>query len=202
MTRMDGVPLQNRVDPMGNLIATPERGAWTGNRGVLLDREGKLARTWRLRRWLICRLDYKGMWRPVWTPGRWTELFFLDEATALAAGHRPCAYCRREDSLRFRRAWEAGNGAVGSLVELDDLLHAARQRRYVASLGELPDGAMVLVGDQPHLWRGGRAWRWTFGGYGGAVPVGPRETVTVLTPEPVVRALREGYECQMGLTGG
>ena len=99
------MPLRNRVTPFGDIIATEARGLLFGNRGVLHDENGRLVRKWQVRRWIACRLEFKGRRRPLLRPGRFTELFFLDEATALAAGHRPCAECRREDFVRFRDAW-------------------------------------------------------------------------------------------------
>jgi hypothetical protein len=99
------VPRRNRVTPFGEIIATEARGLLYGNRGVLHDNDGTLVRSWQVRRWIACRLEFKGRRRPLMRPGRFTELFFLDEATALAAGHRPCAECRREDFLRFRQMW-------------------------------------------------------------------------------------------------
>src|SRR5919204_6549006 len=103
------MPRQNRVTPFGEIVATPERGTLMGNRGVLHDGEGRIRRPWQLRRWLVCVLDLKGRKRRVMTPGRYTELFFLDEATALAAGHRPCAECRRARFLAFCSAWGTAN---------------------------------------------------------------------------------------------
>src|ERR1700732_822885 len=105
---------QNRVTPAGDVIATPERGTFLGNRGVLHDDQGRIKRAWQLKRWIVCVLEFKGRRRAVMTPGRYTELFFLDEATALAAGHRPCAECRRERFNAFREAWLRGDpGGLG-----------------------------------------------------------------------------------------
>src|SRR6202451_2054834 len=102
------VSRQNRVTPFGDLVATPERGTFMGNRGVLHDAEGRIKRVWQLKRWIVCVLEFRGRKRQVMTPGRYTELFFLDEATALAAGHRPCAECRRQRFNAFRDAWKPG----------------------------------------------------------------------------------------------
>ena len=103
------MPRRNRVTPLGEIVAVPERGTYFGNRGVLHDEGGRIRRPWQVRRWLICLLEFKGRHRAVMTPNRYTELFFLDEATGLAAGHRPCAECRRARFLAFRDAWAAGN---------------------------------------------------------------------------------------------
>jgi hypothetical protein len=106
------MPLQNRVTPLGEIIATPHRGLFTGNRGIIHDPATKtlLNKRWSSPAWLTCVCEFRGRWREVMGGRSWTELFFLDEATAFAAGHRPCFYCRREDANRFRAAWEAGNG--------------------------------------------------------------------------------------------
>src|SRR5579883_3295915 len=105
------MPRRNRVTPSGEIIATPERGTMMGNRGILHDPEGCIRRPWQVKRWLLCVLEFRGRHRTVMAPNRYTELFFLDEATGLAAGHRPCFECRRGRFLAFRDAWAAGNSA-------------------------------------------------------------------------------------------
>src|SRR5262249_33704005 len=118
------MPRQNRVTPFGAIIATPERGTFMGNRGVLHDAEGRIRRTWQVKRWLLCLLQVRGRKRSILTPGRYTELFFLDEATGLAAGHRPCAECRRDCFKAFCRAWLAGNpGHDVTALAIDERLH-------------------------------------------------------------------------------
>jgi hypothetical protein len=198
------MPLQNRVDPFSTLIAAPARGTLTGNRGCLHDDHRRIrpGRTWRSRRWISCRLDWKGWRRVVMTPNRWTELFFLDEATALAAGHRPCAYCRREAFERFRAALVVGNpgriSAAPGVDEIDRLMHQDRlteegaQRRHGAPAAGLPDGAMFEQEGRAWLKQGGQARPWSPDGYGAgqALPASP---VTVLTPLCLVGALRAGY---------
>lgn len=174
-----------------------------GNRGCLHDADGRIRRPYVGKRWIICVLEFKGRRRPVMTPGRYTELFFLDEATALAAGHRPCMECQRERYLEFRRAWVAGRGraprGTPSAGELDEALHAERvgaDRRRRTSLEQwtrLPGGVMVADDDErAYLVRGGRLLAWTPGGYGpaSAAPAGP---MRVLTPGSVVRAIARGY---------
>ena len=180
------MPRQNRVTPLGDLIATPERGLVYGNRGCLHDAEGHIRRRYAGRRWIACRLRFRGWQRgPLMRPGRFTELFFLDEATALAAGHRPCALCRREDYDRFRGPLRAD--------ALDARLHRERlappQRQPVA---DLPDGAFVLLDGAPWLVAGGALRRWTPGGYtdGAAAP----ETAPVLTPPTTLAVLRAGWD--------
>jgi len=183
------MPHRNRVTPLGDLIATPERGLVYGNRGCLHDPDGRIRRQWAVRRWIACRLEFRGRRRasPV-PPGRYTGLFFLDEATAFAAGHRPCAECRREDYVRYLEL----AGASGA-DELDARLHeerlGARRRR---AAGELPDGAFVLHDEEPWLVLGDELRRWTPGGYAERVPR-PRGAVEVVTPPTTVEVLRAGW---------
>ena len=197
------VALQNRVTPFGDIIATPERGMFLGNRGCLSDESGVLARRrWRLRAWITCQLSYKDWWRPVMQPGVWTELFFMDEATALSAGHRPCALCRRPDYDRYRWSWAKARGleTAAKAIEMDGELHACRVHRnqqkitFNAQAKELPDGVIITrVGEQqPHLIYQGRMLGWTPGGYSGGYEL-PGAEVTVLTPKPTVDVLAAGY---------
>ena len=179
----------------------PERGALMGNRGVLHDDGRRIVRFSRGRRWIACVTEFKGRHRPVMAPNRYTELFFLDEATALAAGHRPCHECRRADSLRFREAWTraAGLDPGTSLDEVDRLLHEdrlearGRMRRWTAAVADLPGGAMVAVDGTAHLTHGGALHPWSPGGYGPARPAPPGR-VEVLTPRTIVAAIAAGYE--------
>lgn len=201
------MPLQNRVDPFGRLIRTPARGGWTGNRGVLHDPNREIVRPFRLKAWLICRLEFKGRHREVMTPGRWTELFFLDEATALSAGHRPCAECRRADYLSFKAAAEAGTGrAFPRAADLDAALHADRwsagdKATFAASPATLPDGAMMERDGEPWLkWRG-RLHRWAPQGSTDTTVVSD-QPVRVLTPRTTVAALEAGYRPQVSLADG
>ena len=189
------MPRQNRVDPWGNLIAVAARGTLLGNRGVLHDADGAIRRNWKVKAWICCRLQFRGRHRQVMTPNRWTELFFLDEATALAAGHRPCFECRREDAQRFKAAWLAGQKRNGNppIGEIDAVLHAERLgARRSSRLAALPDGAMVEHGDAAWLCWHGRLLPWSFDGYGAPHPSPPAEA-TVLTPRSTVAALAHGY---------
>ena len=198
------MPLQNRVTPFGEIIADSARGLFTGNRGCLCDEAGTLARRrWRLKAWITCQLSYKGWRRPVMQPGVWTELFFLDEATALAAGHRPCALCRRPDYNRYRRAWADAQGlaAPPKAAEMDLHLHHERtahsRGRHAARarVSELPDGTMVCPQASMRkamLVLEGRLLEWTPAGYVGA-RVCHDNTVDVLTPGSSVAALKAGY---------
>jgi hypothetical protein len=153
---------QNRVTPLGELVATPERGLVYGNRGRLHDEHGVIRRQWQLKRWISCRLEFRGRYRPggPMAPNRYTGLFFLDETTALAAGHRPCAECRNADY----RSFLALTGASGA-EELDERLHAERGRLHESKLDDLPDGAFVVLDREPWLVLGSELLRWTPGGY-------------------------------------
>ncbi|MCX7890181.1 MAG: hypothetical protein N2422_10735 [Rhodobacteraceae bacterium] len=203
------MPLQNRVLPTGAIVADPARGLFTGNRGILHRPDRTLGRArWKGRLWICCRLDWPGLRRVPMSPGTWTELFFLDEAVALAAGHRPCAFCRRGDHARFRAAWAAA-GLPGRLAaEMDRLLHPARTRRdwagatHRAAAGGLPDGAfVVLPGGGPALIRGQRALPFSPAGYGAPLPR-PSGPVGVLTPAPLVAVLLAGYRPVLHPTAG
>jgi hypothetical protein len=197
------VPFQNRVDPYGRLHAVAARGAWMGNRGVLIDSSRQVVAPWRLTRWITCVLEFRGRSREVFTPGRYTELFFLDEATSLAAGHRPCAECRRPRYEELRRAWTQGASRLPSAVEMDRVLHDERlapgggKRTFDARLGALPHGAIVERAGAPHLWRRGALRPWSFEGYGPPVNVSATERVAVLTPRSIVRAIAAGFAPQV-----
>ena len=195
------MPLQNRVRPDGEIVVDPGRGLMMGNRGCLhgQGRDLGVAR-WRSKLWLCCVLDWKGRQRDPMPPGRYTSLFFTDEASALAAGHRPCAYCRRGDYLEFAEAWRVAQGLTERprAVEMDAVLHAervesrtGRKVTWPARAAELPDGAMVRTGQAfPGLVTGGQVAPWSFGGYGTPAAAG---VVDVLTPASVVAAIRAGY---------
>jgi hypothetical protein len=192
-------PRQNRVTPTGDIIAHPARGTLFGNRGCLHDENGRIVRAHRGRRWIACMLSFKDRRRALMQPGRYTELFFLDEATALAAGHRPCAECRRTDDTRFRDAWARVFGQRPCSDAMDRVLHAARhdpvtggQRHHMARATSLLDGAMVLIGAMPHLILSQTARPWSPDGYGPPAPI-PAGTAVVLTPSPVVALLHAGY---------
>ena len=204
------MPLENRVDPFGDIVAAPWRGSFMGNRGILHDGAGRLGRArWRHRAWVCCVLEFRGRHRLVMTPGRYTELFFWDEAAALAAGHRPCHECRRADARRFRAAWEAAGLPGASAGEIDRMLHAARvarnrsQATHEAGLATLPDGTFLVRSEDPRAallkWRG-RLWRWSGGGYSDSGRSG-LGTVRVLTPAPAVAALAAGYSPAVRLPG-
>jgi len=195
-------PLQNRVLPTGEIVAVPERGMLMGNRGCLhtADRELGVTR-WRFKMWISCVLKWGDIRRDVMPPGRWTALFFLDEATALSAGHRPCGYCRYADHLAFGEAWQraAGLAERPRAAWMDIELHAQRvdrRRRKLtrpATLASLPDGAMVRTGDTIALVSDGRLLPWSLAGYGRPFRLDPSTTVEVLTPPAMLGALAHGY---------
>jgi len=188
------MPLQNRVTPLGELIADPARGLVYGNRGCLHDAGGRIRRDFAVRRWIACRLEFRGWQRgPKMQPGRFTELFFLDEATAFAAGHRPCALCRRDDYNRFLEIV----GASGA-DEIDERLHRERlagdvRRFHPAVPDELPDGAFVLRDGEPWLVLGACLLRWTPSGYTTRITRSDRRLETI-TPASLLAVLRAGWE--------
>jgi len=197
------VPLQNRVNPFGELIAVPERGLLFGNRGSLHSPERRIVRHHRGKRWIACVLEFRGRHRAVMQPGLYTELFFLDEATALAAGHRPCAECRRADYDSFRRCWAAAHGApAGKLPAadaMDAVLHEERlappagKRTYRAEIGALPEGVFILRDGEAWLLWDAALWHGTPGGYDRRQERPVEGQVTVLTPRAIVQTIAAGY---------
>lgn len=195
------MPRQNRVTPYGELAAVADRGMFWGNRGQLLDARGSLARYSRGRLWLICVLEFKGRRRTQWQPGRLTELYFLDEATGLAAGHRPCGECRYHRYLEFKRAWaQVHPGEPVSAAAMDARLHADRltgpgaRRTYQAPLADLPDGTMIELAGRPWLVLGPQLLAWDHGGYREQRPRPRGARVSVLTPRATVTVLGAGYQ--------
>jgi hypothetical protein len=195
------MPLQNRVSPTGDIIATSARGLFTGNRGIIHDPSTKtlLKKRWSTPAWLTCVLDFRGRRREVMAGRSWTELFFLDEATAFAAGHRPCFYCRRDDANRFRAAWEDGNGKRDLLAgDIDAVLHHerldGRNKRLhplPMPLAKLPDSAMVQAGAESFVIAQGRVLRWAPEGYGEIA--GALQDPLLLTPPSTLQAFIAGY---------
>jgi len=196
------MPLQNRVTPLGELIAARGRGLVYGNRGCLHDEAGRIRRRYSGERWIACRLHFRGWHRgPLMQPGRFTELFFLDEATAFAAGHRPCALCRRQDYVRFAAIWgDLHPGQVGASA-IDAQLHAERvapgthaQRTHEASLDGLPDGVFILREGAPRLVLGAHLLSWTAEGYVSRTPRPARKQAQLITPPSLVWILRAGWK--------
>jgi hypothetical protein len=202
------MPLQNRVTPRGEIVAVTPRGAFMGNRGGAIHNERReIVRQYASRRWIACVLEFRGRRRMVMSPGRYTELFFLDEAVALAAGHRPCAECRRERFNAFKRAWTRSKRLpAGSFVSADSIdleLHRARigprkeKVTYRAPLNSLPDGCFVLIAGKSYLVSGDSIYLWSPEAYRDKVRRSNGSAVEVLTPEPIVRCLRHGYRAQI-----
>jgi hypothetical protein len=194
--------LQNRATPTGELVAHPARGLVYGNRGCLHDVAGRIRRRHAGRRWIACRLSFRG-WRrhPLLQPGRFTELFFLDEVTAFAAGHRPCALCRRDDYVRFLELWgelhpgERDADAVDARLQEERVDPATRgQRRWPAPLDDLPDGAFVLHDDEPALVLGACLLPWGPAGYGRRASRPAGAEALVLTPPSLASVLRAGWD--------
>ena len=195
------MPLQNRVTPMGDIVAAPERGLFTGNRGIIHDAQSRtlLGRRWSSRTWLICALEWRDIRRTVMGTRSWTELFFLDEATALAAGHRPCSLCRRTAAEAFQAGFPTNEQATTAKAgDIDRTLHAERldgRRKRLHDLtspaADLPDGAMILQDGAPHLILAGLARPWSLRGYGG--PVVPSDCARLITPPSTVAVLNAGY---------
>ncbi|UGY15706.1 hypothetical protein [Bradyrhizobium septentrionale] len=194
------MPLQNRVTPTGDIVASEHRGTFTGNRGIIHDPATRtlLNKRWSSPAWLTCVCEFRGRRRKVMSRQSWTELFFLDEATAFAAGHRPCFYCRRDDAKRFRSCWESGNGVSDlSAKAMDAVLHAERLDRgkkrlhpLLLPIAGLPDGTMVQANGETYLVANGKTLRWSFAGYDRADVTGP---AMLLTPPSTVRAFEAGY---------
>ncbi|TDH38458.1 hypothetical protein E2A64_04930 [Pseudohoeflea suaedae] len=205
------MPYQNRVDPAGDLFSSESRGLFIGNRGVIHDPETKTlgGKRWSTTAWICCALSYRERKRDVWGKnGRnggagWTELFFLDEITALAAGHRPCNTCRRENATSFKAAWCEANKGKGAATDMNRTLHAerlhSRSRKpetvRPASLPDLPDGTIVLAGATYFALRDGRALPWGFSEYAPALNFSNLniEPITVVTPKSVIGCLKAGY---------
>ena len=196
------MPLQNRVTPLGDLVAEPGRGLVYGNRGCLHDDRGRIRRRYAGRRWIACRLRFRGWHRePLLQPGRFTELFFLDEATAFAAGHRPCALCRREDYVRFGEIWRSLHpGEVGADA-IDARLHGERvepqtrgHRLHEADLAGLPNGVFVLRAGIPLLVLGSELLRWSTAGYVERLDRAEPSRTTLITPPSLVEVLRAGWD--------
>lgn len=200
---------QNRVNPFGEIIATPARGTLMGNRGCLHNDQGRIIRPYQSKRWIICQLEFKNRRRQIMAPDKYTELFFLDEATALAAGHRPCAECSRQRFKEFVAAWVEANpkladGAVTTVDKLDAILHReriARQEKvtYQDKLSNLPAGAFITLGtgQQAALVVDDSVLIWSPAGYGERLIRPDDQMVEVLTPRSIVRTLAHGFQAHL-----
>jgi hypothetical protein len=204
------MPLQNRVTPFGEIVSAAARGLLMGNRGILHNDDRRLGSArWQHPHWVTCRLEFRGRRQEVMRPGAYTQLFFLDEAVALAAGHRPCAHCRRAAYEAFVSAWMKASGGANRprAAELDWQLHrerveaqTRRQISYPATIDELPDGTFVTLPGKPaapYLVLGEQLLPWTAEGYRAARERPSGLEVTVLTPRPTVAALAAGYRPQL-----
>jgi hypothetical protein len=193
---------QNRVNPLSELIATPARGLVYGNRGCLHDDTGRIRRRWNGRRWISCQLRFKDWQRKaLLQPGKFTELFFLDEATAFAAGHRPCALCRRADYNRFVAAWQTLHPGESSADTIDAEMHDERidpvtraQRHHDAPFDDLPDGAFVLHDGVAQLVLGDAILAWTAAGYSARTARPSSRKARVITPPSLVAILRSDWQ--------
>jgi hypothetical protein len=203
--RHDGrVPERNRVNPWGEIVAIDQRGLFMGNRGSV-HRDRRIVRQWQVRRWITCVLEFKGWVAPKWEPGRWTPLFFWDEAVALAAGHRPCALCRRADFNAWLDGWQSAFGERPNANPMDRRLHTDRrvgkaQRRHPRAWTDLPVGAFVALNGRgrggeaaPALVLGDRLVPWSPRGYGPPIDRPARGDAAVLTPRASTDVLSHGY---------
>jgi hypothetical protein len=193
------MPLQNRVTPFGEIVAVGARGTMMGNRGRLHDEHRRIVRFTQVPRWLACVLEFRGRHRQVMRPGYYTELFFLDEATAFAAGHRPCAECRSRDYRRFRSLWETLFSAPTTAGTIDARLDAERRdgdvkRTHRAGVATLPDGTYVAVDGVAWLVAGDALLAWSPHGYTRRVERPRDGDVDVLTPRSIVAVLAAGYQ--------
>jgi hypothetical protein len=191
---------RNRVTPLGDILALPGRGLLMGNRGILHDAQRTIVRDSQVRRWIACRLEFRGRHRQIMSPGSWTELFFLDEAAAFAAGHRPCAECRRADFVRFQDAWRRIYPDSVPLADvMDARLHAERRvrpwikRTFTADLATLPDGSYIKLDGRPWLVLGDGLLAWSADAYHERRRRPPSGAVVVLTPPSIVAVLHAGY---------
>ena len=201
------MPLQNRVNPFSTLISTPERGAWTGNRGVIHNERKEIIKNHAVKYWITCLLEYKGARRSVMSPNRWTELFFLDEATAFAAGHRPCGFCRHTDFKRFKNLWLTTNGEQYGLTSktkmdiIDAFIHQERldknglKKTFKSTLTALPNGTFITFDDmdKAYLWFQQNLYEWSFNGYTKVFQFDKNQEVNVLTPLSYVAVFKAGY---------
>ena len=191
------MPLQNRVDPYGEICFSAQRGTLMGNRGRLHNDQREIVRNHLGKRWIICLLEFNGRHQELMRPGRWTELFFLDEATALAAGHRPCAQCQYQRFKEFLKCWKAGNQQQDiDLQGLDDILHGERTGKNapLSHLRDLPEGVFIEYKNQPFLFHNGRLWAWSFAGYQAAQAIPTDTEVKTLTPYSIIRAIKAGFQ--------
>jgi len=202
--------LQNRVNPFGEIIMTSDRGTWLGNRGVLHNDKQLIVRNYKIKAWITCVLEFRGRHREVMQPNRWTELFFLDEATAFSAGHRPCFQCRYADHQRFKTYWLKGNPEWGfdmktPISKIDDIIHLERlstdqsKVTYKEQLTILPNGTFVCLQNKAFLVYNSQLYLWTAAGYGKPIAFPDLLTLPVLTPRSVVNMFSAGFLPQIAV---
>ncbi len=202
--------MQNRVNPFGEIIQTPARGLWMGNRGHIHNLNRKIVRPFKLKAWLTCKLEFKGRKREIMAPNLYTELFFMDEATAFAAGHRPCFECRRDDYNKFKTSWLKGNPEYKftdktSIQYIDEILHNERMNKngskktYEENNSNLPNGTFITTDNQPYLVFNKHLYLWTSQGYTKKKSFSAVGKSLVLTPKSVVNTFRAGCIPQMKL---
>lgn len=198
------VGMQNRVNPFGIIFETNAHGAWLGNRGQLHGKGKTILRPFKHQAWIICLLQFKNRHRQIMAPNLWTELFFLDEATALAAGHRPCFECRRADAKLFKAAWLKGNSTYGYHIKtpigkIDEVLQRERidanlqKVTFSAPVKELPNGTFITIANDAYLLVDKLIYQWSPTGYLAGKEFGDAIVVEVLTPKSIVNTLKAGY---------
>ncbi|MGH7660731.1 MAG: hypothetical protein ACRENA_07430 [Vulcanimicrobiaceae bacterium] len=191
------MPERNRVTPYGEIVRSPLRGAWLGNRGCI-HRDRDIVRPWNGKRWIICALEFKGWVAPKWVPGRWTALFFYDEAVAFAAGHRPCALCRRAAYNEFCQAVGMTGADAIDLVLHEQRVHRREESTHVMPWRELPAGTFVDIDGTPHVVLRNGIYPWSAAdGYGSLRDRPSRGDAVVLTPPLSVQALHGGYDADI-----
>lgn len=203
--------MQNRVNPFGEIVETKARGLWMGNRGHIHNEHHQIIRPFKLKAWITCKLEYKGRSREIMAANHYTELFFLDEATAFAAGHRPCCECRREDYNKFKRAWLKRNPGyklnyktsvrdIDGIIQMERINKDGSKKTYKKNSRDLPDGTFITINDKPYLLFMQSLYLWTPSGYIEKKPFTRSGTSIVLTPKSIVNVFRVGYIPQMNIT--
>jgi hypothetical protein len=196
---------QNRVNPVGEIFKTTARGTLMGNRGVIHDDRGEIKKSFKTKAWITCLLKFKDRKFTIMAPGRWTALFFLDEATAFAAGHRPCSECRHKDFKRFKSFWIKGNPEYGfdiktRIAAIDEVIHTERinsggnKVMFEMNVDEIPNGTFVVINSTPFLFFESQLYEWSPTGYKTPAPLPNLPKLSILTPRSVVRTLIAGYD--------
>jgi hypothetical protein len=188
--------LQNRVNPYGEICFSEFRGNLIGNRGCLHNKQQQIIRPYQLKRWIICVLSFKQRKRSLMSRGLYTELFFWDEASALASGHRPCAECQRERNQEFKKIWQDANSEPNvGLTEIDNFLHKERlnANKQYFPISELPSGIFVEYHEKPFLVYENKLFEWTFNGYLSAIDLPQNMIFKALTPASIIKTIQYGF---------